>query len=160
MLEQKDYIAVVQCDIVQEVCSGYQCERAFHERTGGFVDFPKEKDFRALYLTCSGCCGRALQRKLLNLVRNLEKQEKIKPERVIVQFSSCITKDSFHGPPCPHLDYLKELVVRMGLDFAEDTAISQTAEERRATGCWVAPQGGLKPITKQKAAKSPKKARS
>ena len=95
-LKQKDYIAVVQCDIVQEVCSGYQCEKAFYDRTGGFALYPKKKDLRTIFLTCRGCCGRGLQRKLLNLIRGLEQKEKVKPERVVVQFSSCITKDSFH----------------------------------------------------------------
>ena len=51
-LKKKDYIAVVQCDIVQEVCSGYQCEQAFHARTGGFADYAKKtgKDAKWLQL--------------------------------------------------------------------------------------------------------------
>jgi len=42
-LKDKDYIAVVQCDIVKERCSGYYCEKAFHERTGGFAAYPKDR---------------------------------------------------------------------------------------------------------------------
>ncbi|MCE5250943.1 CGGC domain-containing protein, partial [bacterium] len=56
--------------------------------------------------------------------------------RVIVQFSSCISKDNYHGPQCPHLDYLKTLVGKLGLDLREGTAISQKAEEKRRAGIY------------------------
>jgi len=130
----KDYIAVVQCHIVKERCSGYLCERAFHERSGGFSGMPEHLSARLLTLTCGGCCGRALHRKLANLVRMAEKKEGIGRERILVRFSSCITKDNHHGPPCPHLDYLRTLVAKLGLDVAEDTVISATSERLRASG--------------------------
>lgn len=133
-MQQKDYLVVVQCHIVKERCSGYLCERAFHERSGGLKDIPVDKPVRFLNLTCGGCCGRALHRKLGNLVRMAKKREAIDKERILVQFSSCITKDNYHGPPCPHLDYLKQLVDKLELDYAEDTVISATSEKLRATG--------------------------
>lgn len=133
---QKDYMAVVQCHIVKERCSGYLCERAFQERSGGFSDLPADKAVRFLNLTCGGCCGRALHRKLGNLVRMAHKKEGIDKGRILVQFSSCITKDNHHGPPCPHLDYLKQLVGKLGLDYAEDTVISATSERLRQQGVY------------------------
>jgi hypothetical protein len=39
-MDNKDYIAIVQCHIVKERCSGYFCERAFHHRLGGFAVYP------------------------------------------------------------------------------------------------------------------------
>jgi len=135
-MEDKEYIAVVQCHLVKQRCSGYFCEKAFHERNGGFSDYPKDKTFRTLYLTCGGCCGRTLHSKLGNLVRNLMKKERIGKEKIIVQFSSCITKDNYHGPPCPHFDYLKTLIGKLGLDFKEDTSISLKSEERRQAGIY------------------------
>lgn len=57
-----------------------------------------------------------------------------KKEYVVVQLSSCIAKDNFHAPPCPHLDYLKSLLARIGLDVCEDTVISETSQRRRAGG--------------------------
>ena len=119
-MKDKDYIAVVQCHIVKQRCSGYQCERAFHERTGGFSRYPKDKAIRTLHLTCGGCCGRALHRKLATLVRKAREKEGIGKERIVVHLSSCITKDSYHGPPCPHLDYLRELIAKLALDVADD----------------------------------------
>jgi len=135
-MSDKDYIAVVQCHIVKERCSGYLCERAFHERSGGFSALPTDRPARFLNLTCGGCCGRALQRKLVNLVRMAEKKEGITAGRILVHFSSCITKDNHHGPPCPHLDYLKELVGKLGLDMAFDTVISAKSERLREAGVY------------------------
>jgi predicted metal-binding protein len=113
-LKDKDYVAIVQCHIVKERCSGYNCELAFNERIGGFSVYPKDKTYRVLNLTCGGCCGRAVHRKLSNLIRRIKKQEGISKDRIVVQLSSCITKDSFHSSPCPHLDYLKGLIAKLG----------------------------------------------
>ena len=140
-LNAKDYVAVVQCDIVMERCSGYFCEKALHERTGGFASYPAAKPYRHLMLTCGGCCGRALQRKLANLCTQLEKKEGIGRGRIVVQLSSCITRDNHHGPPCPHLDYLKTLIARLGLDLLEDTRLSAKSEERREEGLYCRPDG-------------------
>jgi predicted metal-binding protein len=135
-LENKEYVVIVQCHIVKERCPGYNCEKAFHERTGGFAAYPKDKTYRTLTLTCGGCCGRALHRKLSNLTRRIKKQEGISKDRIVVQLSSCITKDNFHAPPCPHLDYLKTLIARLGLDVREDTHIDDKSEKRRKEGLY------------------------
>ena len=133
----KDYIAVVQCDIVMERCSGYFCEKSFNERTGGFLLYDKDKRYRILYLTCGGCCGRGVQRKLEDLLRMVKKKEGIDKDRVVVQLASCITRESYHGPPCPHLDYLKNLIgEKLGLSIQENTHISKITEERRRKGVY------------------------
>ena len=64
MMEEKEYLVIVQCHLVMQRCSGYFCEKAFSERLGGFADYPSDKRYRTLYMTCGGCCGRALHRKL------------------------------------------------------------------------------------------------
>ena len=133
-MQEKDYIAVVQCHIVKERCSGYHCEKAFQDRSGGFASYSPEKSLRALHLTCGGCCGLALHRKLSNLTRRLAKTEGISKDRVVVQLSSCITKDNYHGPPCPHLDYLRTLIGKLGLDVMNDTTINKTSEALRQSG--------------------------
>ena len=135
-MEDKDYIAIVQCHLVKQRCSGYYCEKSFFDRKGGFAEYSVAKAYRTLYLTCGGCCGRALHRKLSNLVQKIKSSESIGKDRIVVQLSSCITKDNYHGPPCPHLDYLKELIGRLGLDVREDTSISQKAEKRRIAGVY------------------------
>ena len=70
----------------------------------------------------------------MHLVQKLEKKENIAKERIMVQLATCITKESHHGPACPHLELLKDIIGRIGLEYREDTYISRRAEERRATG--------------------------
>ena len=135
-LNNKEYMVVLQCDIVKQRCPGYYCEKAFHERTGGFAAYPKGKTCRVIYMTCSGCCGRAVHRKLTLLKRKLKKKEQIEKDKIVVQLSSCMTKDNYHAPPCPHLDYIKELISRIGIDVMEDTVISETSEKRREEGVY------------------------
>ena len=135
-LKDKDYVVIVQCHIVKERCSGYNCELAFNERTGGFVGFPREKAYRMLNLTCGGCCGQAVHRKLSNLIRRIKKSEGITKEQIVVQLASCITKDNFHSSPCPHIDYLKDLIAKLGLDVCEDTYIDKKSEKRRKAGLY------------------------
>jgi predicted metal-binding protein len=152
-MTDKEYIAVVQCHLVKQRCSGYFCEKSFHERSGAFADYAEASVIRTLYLTCGGCSGRALQRKLSHLVRRLGKHEDIHKEQVVVHLSSCITHDSHHGPPCPHLDYLCTLIGRLGLDVVEGTRISELSERRRVAGQYApAPEGaetrrGKRPVT-------------
>lgn len=137
-LTTKDLIAVVQCHLVMQRCSGYYCEKAFHQRNGGFAGYPAGKAIRYLTMTCGGCCGRALHRKLHNLATQIAKREQMAKDRIAVQFSSCIAKDNWHGPKCPHLDYLRQLVGKLGLDVIEGTSISHKAEAKRQQGVYQA----------------------
>ncbi|HML74896.1 MAG TPA: CGGC domain-containing protein [Anaerohalosphaeraceae bacterium] len=135
-LASKDYLVIVQCEIVKQRCPGYLCEKAWHERTGGFAAYPKDKAYRVIHLTCGGCCGRGLHRKLTLLNRTIKKKENIEKDKIIVQLSSCITKDNYHAPPCPHRDYIRALVSKIGMDYLEDTVISRTAQRRREEGIY------------------------
>lgn len=133
---QKDYVVIVQCDIVKQRCPGYLCEKNFTNRTGGFADYPADKPIRVMMMTCGGCCGRALHRKLSLLKKRLAAQEQISPEQIAVQFASCITLDNYHAPPCPHKDYLKQLVDRLDLQWAEHTVLDEKSSARRVDGVW------------------------
>jgi predicted metal-binding protein len=136
-IQEKDYIVVVQCDIVMERCSGYYCEKAFNERSGGFAVYPREKAYRTLYLTCGGCCGRAVHRKVYDLIAAIREEEGVKKDRIAVHLSSCVTKESYHGPKCPHVDYLKTMIEeKLSLDLIDATTISRTSEELRKEGVY------------------------
>ena len=136
-MNEKSYIVVVQCDIVMERCSGYLCENSFNNRTGGFASYPEDKAYRTIYMTCGGCCGRAVHRKLNDLISMIKKVEKVEKDEIVVHLASCITKDNYHAPPCPHLDYLKSLIQgKLSLDIAEDTYISKKSEKLRAKGVY------------------------
>ncbi len=56
----------------------------------------------------------------------------------MVQLSSSITKDNYHSPPCPHLDYLKGVIGKLGLDVREDTCLNETSEKHREEGVYSA----------------------
>ncbi len=135
-LASKEYLVIVQCEIVKQRCPGYLCEKTWHERTGGFAAYPKDKLYRVIHLTCGGCCGRGLHRKLTLLKRTIKKKENIEKDKIIVQLSSCITKDNYHAPPCPHRDYIRALVSKIGMDYLEDTVINKTAQRRRDEGIY------------------------
>jgi predicted metal-binding protein len=135
-LTQKQYIVLVQCHIVKERCPGYLCEKAFHERTGGFSQYPKDKAYRMLSMTCGGCCGRAVHRKLTQFLRTIAKKEGVTKEQIVVQLSSCITNDNYHAPPCPHLDYIRTLIARIGLDVRDASVVSERSQRRRDEGVY------------------------
>jgi predicted metal-binding protein len=136
-MSEKDYVVVVQCDIVMERCSGYLCEKAYHERDGGFAAYPRDKAYRTLYLTCGGCCGRAVHRKVYDLIAAIKENEGVEKDKIIVHFSSCITRESYHGPKCPHLDYMKDMIEKkLSLDLMDATTISMTSEKLRQKGVY------------------------
>jgi predicted metal-binding protein len=135
-LAKKEYVVILQCHIVKERCPGYQCEKAFHERTGGFADYAKDRPVRYLSMTCGGCCGRATHRKLSRLLRTISEKEGIEKDRIVVQLASCVCKDNYHAPPCPHLDYIRTLIGRIGLDIREGTVISDLSAQRRQGGTY------------------------
>jgi len=135
-LSQKEYLVVVQCHIVKERCPGYLCEKAFNERTGGFADYPADKHYRVINLTCGGCCGRALHRKLTLLKRSLKKHEGVDKDKIVVQLSSCITRDNYHATPCPHKNYLTALIGKIGIDCALNTVINENTETRKKQGIY------------------------
>lgn len=129
------YVVAVQCHIVKERCSGYACERAFTERTGGFACYPQDTQLRFLTLTCGGCCGRAVHRKLSHLAKKLKRKEDIDKDRIVVHLSSCIAADNYHGPPCPHKDYLKTLIQdKLGLQLREMTVVAKAAQRQGDAG--------------------------
>lgn len=131
----KNYIIVVQCHIVKERCSGYLCEHAFATRAGGFAEYSQDEKIRFLPLTCGGCCGRAVHRKISDVLKMIKTTEKVGKENIVVHLSSCIVRDSFHGPPCPHKGYLVTMITeKLGLALKEGSKISDTTGKRSKAG--------------------------
>jgi len=129
-------VAIVQCHLVHQRCPGYFCDRAFTNRTGGFEGIQLATGVRKLSFTCGGCCGRALHRKLILLKKKALQFDQIEAKEILVKLGSCITKDNYHGPPCPHLEYLKVLIQKAGLSFSCDTCISKNAAAKRVKGIY------------------------
>lgn len=133
---EKTYVVVVQCaQAVDAACSGFMCEHAFNRRADAFAAYSTQ-GVRYNAMSCGGCPGRPVLRKLVNLRHNLMKREKTGAEKAVVHLSSCIVRASHHGPPCPHLDYIKAQVARAGFDLVEGSRTSRLAEKRRAEGMY------------------------
>lgn len=131
-----DVVIIVRCFLVEQRCSGYLCEMALNKREDGFADIPAEHPLRHIDISCGGCCGRAVQRKISNALKMLQKKEGIGRERVAVQLSSCMTRSNYHGPKCPNLGYIRKLISRLGIAIREDTHLSATAQRRRDEGLY------------------------
>ncbi len=129
-------IAIIQCDISLERCPGFFCDRAFVNRTGGFEKLEYEKATRKLNISCGGCCGKSVHRKLSLLAQKAKKFDGIEKDEILVKLASCITKENYHGPKCPHLDYIIKLIKGLGMNLSLDTHISKKAEERRISGIY------------------------
>ena len=78
----------------------------------------------------------AVHRLLSDLIQRIKKAEGVEKDRIAVRLSSCMAKDNYHGPPCPHLDYIKGLIARLGLDVGEGTQIGQKSTRLRQSGVY------------------------
>jgi len=125
-------VAVVQCAVAQERCSGAHCALSFHRREHFFADYGP--DVLYLSISCGGCPGRRVSRLASHLKRLLAREAKIEPHQIAVHLSACVVNENAHYPPCPHLDYIKTILARKGLNVVEGSYVSATSEERRRTG--------------------------
>lgn len=125
-------VAVVQCAVARERCAGVHCALSFHRREHFFTGYGPE----VLYLpiSCGGCPGRRVSRLAANLKRLLGRSANIEPDQIAVHLSACVVNESSHYPPCPHLDYIKAILARKGLNVVEGTYVSATSDKRRREG--------------------------
>ena len=130
------YVIAVQCDIVKQRCSGYMCEQNFNQRKGGFAAYDADAPIRFLSMSCGGCCGKAVHRKLRHALKMAKQNDSIAPADVAVHLSGCVCKSNFHGPACPHLDYIRTLVGSLGVDVVDGTVINELSEKRRRDGTY------------------------
>jgi predicted metal-binding protein len=136
MMSQPKLVVTVQCSIVKERCSGYYCLKDFNARGGFFTDYSADADIQFLTVECGGCCGKRVMRKLSNLKKMLKPTDIAFPDDVVVHLSSCICKDNYHSTPCPHVDYIRMLITRHGLEIRDGSSMSKTSEKRREEGVY------------------------
>lgn len=124
-------IIVVQCHLVMNRCSGYNCMNAFYKREGTFSAYGS--DTRYMLITCGGCCGAQLAAKFEDVTHHLRRSGENKDD-VVVHFASCVCSDNYHRPPCPHLQYLKDIMVRKEYPVVLGSYISKKTSGKRQTG--------------------------
>lgn len=132
-MEMSKLVVVIQCDHVCHKCSGYPCANAFYKREGAFKDY--EPDTSYMSMTCGGCCGIEVASKLEDLRRKFKRYGQDLNE-VVVHLASCIVSDNYHNPPCPHREYIMQIVERKGFPFVKGSYISKTATKRREEGIY------------------------
>ena len=131
------YVLIIQCDIARQRCSGFACTDSFYNRAGFFKDCGYAHGVRYIALTCGGTRDLVFASKLEHFSKKLIKATGIKKDEVAVHLSSCMVTDNYHHDRCPHLDYIKALVLKKGFkNIVEGTFQSENATKKRAAGIY------------------------
>lgn len=127
-------IGIIQCDFAKERCSGFACIDSFTKRVDAFTEYPEGDKIMAVPFNCGGCPGRRIGRTVENLVKRAKKKADIDKDEIVIHLASCMVTDNGHYPPCPHLDYIGEILKRKGVRFKKGSYKSKTAQRRRDEG--------------------------
>lgn len=128
---EKKYVVIIQCETARQRCSGFACTNSFYEKLHSFSNY--DESTRYLAMTCGGCSGKGISARL----ENFAKRSKLDKKNVSVHFATCITNDNKHSLRCPHIDFMKKLVVKKGFtDIVEGSYFSKTATTRREQGIY------------------------
>lgn len=131
--EKKKLVVIIQCDLVQNRCSGYNCTHAFYSREGMFAEYPEDTHY--MTFTCGGCAGLEVGCKLQNLKARLARFKENEQE-VIIHLSSCMVSDNFHHPSCPHKKLIQDICERHGFKVVLGSYISKAASRKREQGIY------------------------
>ena len=127
-------VAVIQCEVAHERCSGAQCAAGFAEREDLFAEYGNEVKYYVPF-PCGGCPGRRISRLVVNL-QKVMKRRSVEQDEIAVHLSSCMASDNAHNRPCPYLDDIKVVLARKGFSVIEGSLVSKTAERRRREGIY------------------------
>ena len=133
-MENKKVVVIIQCELVHKKCSGFACTDSFYNRDEMFKSYKENTKY--ISFTCGGCCGKLVSGKLSHFSKKILKKTDYKKDEVIVHLASCMTSDNYHSDRCPHIDYIKDIIVKRGYDFLEGTYISKNAEIKREKGIY------------------------
>ena len=133
-MKNKKFVVIIQCELVHKKCSGFACTNSFYNRDEMFKSY--KENTRYISFTCGGCCGKLVSGKLSHFSKKILKKTDYKKDEVIVHLASCMTSDNYHSDRCPHIDYIKDIIVKRGYDFLEGTYISKNAEIKREKGIY------------------------
>ncbi|OOM72021.1 CGGC domain protein [Clostridium puniceum] len=127
------YCVIIQCEIAHKRCSGFACTNAFYNRDEKFNNY--SDNTRYISFTCGGCCGKGVASKLEHFSKHLKSKTDISKEEVSVHLSSCMSTDNYHYDRCPHIEYLKNIIVKKGFkNLVEGTYVSKGATRKREMG--------------------------
>jgi len=127
-------IGIIQCDFAKERCSGFACINAFNEREDAFERYESIDGIMAVPFNCGGCPGRRIGRNVSHLIKKAKQKSGIEKDEIAIHLSSCMVTDNAHYPPCPHLDYIGQILDRKGVKVVKGSYKSKTTEGRRGKG--------------------------
>ncbi|HCQ89501.1 MAG TPA: CGGC domain-containing protein [Clostridium sp.] len=129
------YVVIIQCHIAHRRCSGFACTNAFYNKDEIFRNY--DDDTRYISFTCGGCCGKGIAAKLEHLSKKLRIKNNISKDEVAIHLSSCMTTDNNHYDRCPHVDYIKNIVLKKGYEnVIEGSFVSKNAKRKRDEGTY------------------------
>lgn len=131
------FVVIIQCEAARRRCSGFACTKCFYDREGFFEGCGYGPDTRYIAFDCGGCCGTTIASHLEHFSKKLAKQCGIKKDEVAVHLASCMTTDNYHHDRCPHLDYIKGIVLKKGfMNITYGTFRSTNATAKREKGIY------------------------
>lgn len=129
------YVVIIQCDIAQRRCSGFNCANAFYNKDGHFGQYNDSTRYASF--TCGGCCGKGIASKLEHFSKRSKTKNNLSKDEVVIHLSSCMVTDNYHYDRCPHLDYIKEIIKKKGYhNVIEGSYVSKGAKEKREKGLY------------------------
>lgn len=109
--------------------------KCFYNKDEVFKDY--DDNTRYISFTCGGCCGKGIASKLEHFSNKAYKKNNIRKDEVVVHLSSCMVTDNHHYDKCPHLDYIKSIVLKKGYNnIIEGSYISINAKKKREQGLY------------------------
>ncbi|MCT4620942.1 MAG: CGGC domain-containing protein [Marinisporobacter sp.] len=128
------YVVIIQCDIAHRRCSGFACTDTFYNKEGMFENY--EENTKYISFTCGGCCGKGIAAKLEHFARRCRKVN-INKDEVVIHLSSCMVTDNHHYDRCPHVEYIKSIVLKKGYkNIIEGSYLSKNATKKREKGIY------------------------
>lgn len=130
------YCVIIQCDLSHRRCSGFACTNTFYNKEDLFENY--SNDTKYISFTCGGCCGKGVAAKLEHFSKKIKKFENdIKKDNIAIHLSSCIVTDNHHSDRCPHVDFIKSIVIKHGFNnLIEGSYISKNATKKRELGIY------------------------
>ncbi len=129
------YVVIIQCDIAHRRCSGFACTNVFYNKEAMFARYDKETQY--ISFTCGGCCGKSVAAKLEHFAKKSRKANNINKDDVVIHLSSCMVTDNHHYDRCPHVDYIKSIILKKGYkNIIEGSYLSKNATKKREEGIY------------------------
>ena len=96
-----------------------------------------EDDIRYISFTCGGCCGKSLAAKLEQFSNKSRAFNNTNKDDVFIHLSSCMVTDNHHSDRCPHVEYIKGIIIKKGYkNIVEKSYIYGNTETKREKGIY------------------------